>query len=117
MKTNFCKSDAPSLAMHTPKIDLKIDPSSVELQHWYKMLHLWNDWNPMKVASEDIQDEYAAYISSTLTLLEDGCTAEEIEAFLSTIVRDYIGLGDEGVRESNPGAFAQKIMAWYQGNR
>ena len=100
--------------MHKFEDELKIDPSDPEKHRWFGMRQLWNDWDPIGVVSEDIQDEYDSYVAPTLKLLDDGCPAGEIEAYLTSIVRDYIGLGEDGVRGSNPWAFARKIMDWYE---
>ncbi|WP_024297103.1 hypothetical protein [Methylomicrobium lacus] len=103
--------------MSTTQIERNLDPYSLGIQRWYKIRQFWNDWNPLGVACEDIQNEYDEFVMSTLKLLEHDYSREDIEVFLIHLVRDYMGLGDEGVRKSNPGAFVQKIMEWNQGNR
>ncbi|MGR8940622.1 MAG: hypothetical protein ACU83V_06990 [Gammaproteobacteria bacterium] len=103
--------------MQTNETELRLESCHPEITLWFEIRRLWNAWDPIGVACEAIQDEYDAYIAPTLKLLEDGCSREEIEAYLTLIVRDYMGLGEEGVRQSNPGAFAQKVMAWYQDKR
>ena len=74
---------------------------------------LWNEWDPIGVASPALQDEYDSYLGPTLTLLERGSTEDEITDYLSYLVRDYIGLGDEGVEYSQPREFARTLQAWF----
>lgn len=97
--------------------ELKLDLPDPELVRWFEIRQLWNAWDPIGVACETVQDEYDAYIAPTLKLLENGCSREAIEAYLTSIVRDHMGLGEEGLRQSNPGAFAQTVTAWYRDRR
>ena len=78
-----------------------------------ELRELWNEWDPIGVASPALQDEYDSYLAPTLDLLERSATEDEITDYLSYLVRDYIGLGEEGVKYSQPREFARTLQAWF----
>lgn len=82
-------------------------------KRWSEIRRLWNEWDPIGVISDDLRDEYDNYIGPGLRLLERKASEEEITAYLNQIVGEYMGLGDQGLINSNPQQFAQKLVSWY----
>jgi hypothetical protein len=78
---------------------------------------LWNEWDPIGVASPALQDEYDSYLAPTLSMLERGATEDGLAEYLSHLVRDYIGLGEEGVEYSKPREFARDLQAWFKSRK
>ena len=78
---------------------------------------LWNEWDPIGVASPALQDEYDSYLAPTFSMLERGATEDELAEYLSQLVRDYIGLGEEGVEYSKPRDFARELKAWFASHK
>ena len=74
---------------------------------------LWNEWDPIGVASPALQDEYDNYLSPTLALLERSASEDELTEYLSYLVRDYIGLGEKGMEYAKPREFARELQAWF----
>jgi hypothetical protein len=79
---------------------------------------LWCQWDPIGVMSDSDwpRDEYDSYLGPSLRYLEQNASLEEIVAYLSYIVGEYMGLGQTGVDASKPRNFAIKLKAWYSTN-
>jgi hypothetical protein len=56
---------------------------------------LFNDWNPIGFAPLLPDDEYDVYLPGIIQLLESHCTAEQLEAHLAKIEKDWIGISSE----------------------
>lgn len=85
-------------------------------QRYKELRELWCEWDPIGVFADDDWpgDEYDSYLSSTLRLLENGAGKHEISKYLSNIVGDYMGLGENGIKYSKPLIFAEKLHDWYE---
>lgn len=79
--------------------------------------NLWNEWDPIGVASPMLDDEYDSYLAPTLDLLERGVTEDALTEYLGYLVRDRIGLGEEAVEHSNPRAFARNLQSWFSARK
>ncbi len=74
---------------------------------------LWNEWDPIGVASDANDDEYDAYLGPTLRLLEREVPDGEIVEFLKSVVHDRMGLSQ---MPSSPHEFAAKLKSWFSAN-
>ncbi len=77
-----------------------------------ELRELWNEWDPIGVASDALQDEYDSYLAPTLRLMNAGASEDELTKYLTLLVREKFGLDDDGVTHLNPRAFAQDLLAW-----
>jgi len=84
-------------------------------RRWCEIRRLWNEWDPIGVLPnlDGPRDEYENYLGASLRLLESGASHEQIAAYLSHIVCEYMGLGSSGVQHSNPTKFAQELQHWF----
>ncbi|GAA4036638.1 hypothetical protein [Parerythrobacter jejuensis] len=60
---------------------------------------LWKEWDPIGVNDGDgdwPDDEYDNYATQLLTLVQTGKSKVEIEAYLTTVETEYMGLGPSG---------------------
>lgn len=67
---------------------------------------LLEDWNPVGFGAVLSADEYDAYIPAIIHLLEDHCTAEQLEAHLVKIEAKWF----EGVSSRGTGGLAAKTL-------
>ena len=85
------------------------------VQWWYELKDLWNQFDPIGVflmaEYADVHDEYESYIVPTFIRLENGESFDQLNAWVSYIAKDYIGmseLSDEYIAE-----FVHKLQEWY----
>jgi hypothetical protein len=57
---------------------------------------LFEDWDPVGCAPFLPRDEYDSYIPSIVQLLENHCTADELEAHLIDLEKHWFGEEQEG---------------------
>lgn len=88
-------------------------------QHYQEIRTLWNEWDPIGISpgKGGPLDEYDSYLGPSLRLLEQGASTIEIKKYLSYIVGEYMGLGDEGLAYYRPQEFALKLQAWFAQKR
>ncbi len=79
--------------------------------------YLWNEWDPIGVASSALVDEYDSYLARTFDLLDSDSSEDVLTDYLTYLVRDYIGLGATGVEHSQPREFARTLQAWYKSRK
>ena len=72
---------------------------------------LWNEWDPIGVASA-VPDEYDAYLAPTLRLLERNAPADEIVGYLNWVTLEHMGLSEV----SDPRAFTARLQQWFANN-
>jgi len=86
------------------------------LQHWRDVRTLWNRWDPIGVSHICNEDEYDDYIRSTLQLLDQRETVEEIEKFLCFVAFELMGLELNELQNGTPKDFALSLKTWYENN-
>lgn len=74
-----------------------------------ELRELWNKWDPIGVSpnDNDVLDEYDFYLVSTLLLLKEVTTIDEIENYLNLLL-------EERNRHSNPHEFVNKLHVWFR---
>jgi hypothetical protein len=84
-------------------------------KRWSEIRDLWNAWDPIGVrpGSEGPEDEYDNYLGPSLRLLERGASSDEITEYLAHIVGEYMGMGENGIKHSDPHSFAATLQAWF----
>jgi len=87
-------------------------------KRWKEIRSMWCQWDPIGVMSDLDwpRDEYDSYLGPSLRYLEQNASIEEIDEYLSFVVSEYMGLGQEGINYSKPRIFAAKLKEWYSKN-
>ena len=80
-------------------------------RRWRELRELWNDYDPIGVMGSPNSplDEYEAYVGSTLRLLEQGATPEDIAEFLEQ-ASEHMGLQFD---RQNALEHAARFVRWY----
>ena len=77
---------------------------------------LWNRWDPLGVEpgmNDATEDEYDAYLGTTLSLLMASKPIDDVTEFLTFVVSDQMEFDEDEVAEVSPETFAQELMGWY----
>jgi hypothetical protein len=95
----------------------RMDPS--EWRDWWmrqgsdellELLLLW--WDPLDVrGTSEEEGAYDRYLGPIASMLEHGCSVEELAEFLSTVRAERMGLHKDAVLDH---LTAAKIHAWHQ---
>ncbi|MFJ2016686.1 hypothetical protein [Streptomyces nodosus] len=75
-----------------------------------ELRHLLNEWDPIGLADDLVQDEYDCMLAPLLGLLCRGAGQTEIGEFLRHELEDHFGLNPLGLR---PDAMAARVIAWW----
>ena len=82
-------------------------------ERWRQIRALWNEWDPIGVASDSLDDEYEAYLGPTLRLLERHASSEEIEQYLADVTLRHMGLSETAAGPMSRRQFATRLYDWY----
>ena len=85
-------------------------------ERWRQMRQLWCKWDPIGVVSLDDwpRDEYDAYLGSTLRLLEEGASRQEIADYLEQVTIGHMGLSETAGAKLDRLNFAAELREWYE---
>ena len=83
-------------------------------ERWRQIRALWNDWDPIGVASDALDDEYESYLGPTLRLLEGHASADELERYLAWVTTEHMGLSDTPDNQAGRRQFAMRLREWYE---
>ena len=72
---------------------------------------LWNDFDPIGVVPDGIEDEYEAYLPHTVQLVEDGADSYRFRQYLAGCVFTNMGLSANPQRQDRIAAFAETLAS------
>ena len=82
-------------------------------ERWHQIRALWNDWDPIGVASDALDNEYESYLGPALRLLESRASLDELERYLAQVI-DRMGLTETKDAQTVRREFAMRLREWYE---
>jgi hypothetical protein len=75
---------------------------------------LMEEWDPIGVQGvPEAPDEYNSYMGVVGRMLREGAAADEIEAYLTGVRVDYMGLGPSPAGQRRDHDVAARLVEWY----
>jgi hypothetical protein len=74
-----------------------------------EMRVLWNEWDPIGVVKDSVDDEYNAYLAPAVRLLERNAPIDEIVQYLKWVTDEQMGLSLTSGHER----FAERLKEWF----
>lgn len=82
---------------------------------WCEARKLWCEWDPIGVMSLPSwpENEYDAYLGTTLRLLENGAPIEQLVSYLAEVELWHMGLTDTEQAHTRRTKFAAELKQWF----
>jgi hypothetical protein len=75
---------------------------------------LMDEWDPIGVrAIPEAADEYDSYVGVVGRMLREGATHDELEAYLTDMRENYMGLGPSATGRERDSAVADRLLEWF----